>query len=397
MKIIINKELCNGCGNCYEICPNDAIDFDENDIAFITEKCNECLKCIDACTQKAIIIKQSSETLKGNLDEYRGVWVYVEHENMRIPNVVLELLGIGKKLASKLSVDLSAIVLGNNIKNITEILFNYGADKIYLIEDKLLQDYKTISYTNSLEFLINKYKPEIILFPATCLGRDLAPRLACRLETGLSADCTQLDINKDRNLVQIKPGYNANVYITILTTNHRPQIVTIRPKIFDIPQKVSGKKGVIIEESIDLKESSNWTELLDIIKEAKKTANLEESQVIIAGGKGLGKPENFKLIEEFASCLNAGIGASRVVVDDGWIPHYHQIGQTGKTVKPKIYIACGISGAIQHIIGMRSSDFIIAINKDPDAPIFKVADIGIVADLFEILPVIIRKLKKVTS
>jgi len=385
------KEKCTGCGLCYESCPNDAIDFDENDLPFFNDKCTLCGICIDQCPQGALVLEKEAKSITIDLSDYKGVWIFVEQNEKNIPKVVFELLGAGKQLALQLNVELAAILIGDAIKDLSASLFQYGADKVYFIEDERLKDYRTIPYTDILEYLVNKYKPEIILFGATKQGRDLAPRLATRLKTGLTADCTGLDI-EEGNLVQTRPAYGGNIIATIKTQRNRPQMASVRPKVFKIPELDPTKEGHLIEEKFVLQETDKWTKVIEIIREAKKTANLEDAQIIVSGGRGLGKPENFKLIEEFANSLNACVGASRVVVDAGWIPHYHQVGQTGKTVQPKVYIACGISGAIQHLIGMKSSDFIIAINKDPEAPIFKVADIGIVGDLFKIIPEIIKKL-----
>jgi electron transfer flavoprotein alpha subunit/NAD-dependent dihydropyrimidine dehydrogenase PreA subunit len=391
MSIKIIKDKCTGCGLCYESCPNDAIEFDENDLPTITENCTLCGICIDECNQGALVLEKTEKVMKIDLTDYRGVWIFVEHHEKTILKVVFELLGVGRGLASKLNVELAAVLLGDGLKDLTSPLIQHGADKIYLLEDEQLKEYRTIPYTDALEYLVKKYKPEIMLFGATKQGRDLAPRLATRLKTGLTADCTGLEI-EEKNLVQTRPAYGGNIIATIKTLTARPQLASVRPKVFQMLEPDPARKGQVIQEKFELHETDKWTRVLDIVREAKKTANLEEAQIIVSGGRGLGKPENFELIEQFATCLNACVGASRAVVDAGWIPHYHQVGQTGKTVKPKLYIACGISGAIQHLIGMKSSDLIIAINKDPEAPIFKVADIGIVGDLFEIIPEIIKKL-----
>ncbi|MDD1777070.1 MAG: electron transfer flavoprotein subunit alpha [Candidatus Helarchaeota archaeon] len=393
MSIKLTKDQCTGCGLCYESCPNDAIEFDENDLPSINENCTLCGICIDECAQGALKLEKKEKLVKTNVTDYRGVWIFVEHHEKTISKVVFELLGVGRNLASKLNAELAAVLLGAGIKDLTSLLFQHGADKVYLLEDEQLKDYRTIPFTDALEYLANKYKPEIMLFGATKQGRDLAPRLATRLKTGLTADCTGLDI-EEKNLVQTRPAYGGNIIATIKTLNARPQLASVRPKVFKMLESDSARKGQVIQENFAFHETDKWTKVLEIVREAKKTANLEDAQIIVSGGRGLGKPENFKLIEQFANCLNACVGASRAVVDAGWIPHYHQVGQTGKTVQPKVYIACGISGAIQHLIGMKSSDFIIAINKDPEAPIFKVADIGIVGDLFEIVPEIMKRLSE---
>jgi len=391
MSLKVIKEKCTGCGLCYESCPNDAIDFDENDLPLFNDKCTLCKICIDECPQGALILETEVKSTAIDLSDYKGVWIFVEQNMKIIPKVVLELLSAGKDLALQLNIELAAVLIGYEIRDLASTLFQYGAEKVYFIEDQHLKDYRTIPYTDVLEYLVNKYKPEIFLFGATKQGRDLAPRLATRLKTGLTADCTGLDI-EEKNLVQTRPAYGGNIIATIKTQRNRPQMATVRPKVFKMPELDPTKEGQLIEEKCDLQETDKWTKIIDIVREAKKTANLEDAQIIVSGGRGLGKPENFKLIEELADSLNACVGASRVVVDAGWIPHYHQVGQTGKTVQPKVYIACGISGQIQHLVGMKSSDFIIAVNKDPEAPIFKVADIGIVGDLFEIIPEIIKKL-----
>ncbi|MHA1310115.1 MAG: electron transfer flavoprotein subunit alpha/FixB family protein [Candidatus Helarchaeota archaeon] len=327
-----------------------------------------------------------------NLEDYKGIWIFVEYTEDKISELTFELLGIGRRLADKLKVELSSVILGHNIKCDLNLLFHYGSDKIYKLDNKHLEVYRTIPFTDALEYLVNKYRPEVLILPATSIGKDLAPRLACRLETGLSADCTELDIGPDGNLIQKKPSYSENDYITILTPNHRPQMITIRSKIFTPQTPDPNRTGKIIEEHLELNESENWTKILEIIEEDQEDANIQEAEIIVSVGRGIKKPENLGLIKKLSSCINASIGASRSIVDLGWISHYHQVGLTGKTVKPKIYIACGISGAIHHIIGMKSSDFIIAINKDPEAPIFQIADIGIVGDLFEIIPILIDKL-----
>ncbi|QBD87845.1 electron transfer flavoprotein subunit alpha/FixB family protein [Clostridium tetani] len=325
--------------------------------------------------------------------DYKDVWVFIEQREGRIANVSLELLGEGRKIADKLGVKLKGILLGNKIDSLARDIIKYGADHVMYIEDKFLEIYSTEAYTRVITELVNKRKPEIILLGATTIGRDLAPRLAVRLKTGLTADCTSLDIEEDTgNLLMTRPAFGGNLMATIVCEEHRPQMSTVRPGVMEkavLKENVVGKV-----EKIDFKlgkEDKNAL-VIDIIKKKKKEIALEEANIIVSGGRGLGDKEGFKLLKDLADKLQGEVGASRGAVDAEWIDSQHQVGQTGKSVRPKLYIACGISGAVQHLAGMKEAECIVAINKDKDAPIFQIAHYGIVGDLYEVIPSMIKTL-----
>ncbi|MCK4618272.1 electron transfer flavoprotein subunit alpha/FixB family protein, partial [Candidatus Aerophobetes bacterium] len=302
--------------------------------------------------------------------------------------VTYELLGMGRTLANDLGEELSGVLLGSHMRGKAEELLNYDLEKIYLIEDPLLESYRTHLYTQVIVDLVNHKKPEIILMGATSLGRDLAPRVATRLQTGLTADCTGLEIDKkERNLIQTRPALGGNIMARIISPYHRPQMATVRPKVMKRARPGHSKKAEIIEIEPKVSQDNEAVKIISLIREEKEAVDLQGAEIIVSGGRGLGKPENFSFIRKLADLLGGAVGASRAVVDAGWIQPYHQVGQTGKTVQPKLYIACGISGAIQHQVGMRTSEVIVAINKDPEAPIFNIATYGIVEDLHKFLPV----------
>lgn len=394
MSIEVIKDKCKGCTLCLKVCGYDAIKMVDKIAVIDLDKCVLCGACVDACKFEAIIITKKEKD-KSILKEYSGVWVYAEKIDGCINSVVYELLGKGRFLADKLGVSLSAVLIGNNINNLSDSLIHYGADKVYMVEDVKLENYQDELYAEVLYRLSLKHKPEIILAGATTIGRALAPRTAIKLKTGLTADCTELDIDmEEKNLLQTRPAFGGNIMATILCPNHRPQMATVRPKVMKKLEKDETGKGEIIKEKIDLSDIKSNTEIIEVVKEIIETVNITEADIIVSGGRGVGCAENFTLLEELAKELNGAVGASRAAVDSGWLAYSHQVGQTGKTVQPKIYIACGISGAVQHLVGMKSSDLIIAINKDPDAPIFKFATYGIVGDLFKVIPAIIREIKK---
>jgi len=330
------------------------------------------------------------------LNSYKGFWVFAEQRNGVLMNVALELLGAGRELADTLGVPLSAVLLGSETDEMTKQLIHFGADKVYVVDHPLLKQYQTNAYTKALVSVIEKYKPEILLFGATVLGRDLAPRVATRLQIGLSADCVQLAIDEEKHLLeQTKPAFGGNVMATIVIPNHRPQMATIRPNVMKRLEPQTSRTGEIIKvDDVSLQADDLCTKIIDIVQETESAVNIQEAKIIVAGGFGLGKPENFGLLKELADLLGGAVGASRAAVDADWIPSYHLVGQTGKTVQPKLYIACGISGCIQHIVGMQSSETIIAINKDPKAPIFNIATYGIVGDVTEIVPALTKTFRE---
>lgn len=329
-----------------------------------------------------------------DLSQYKNVWVFAEQRQGSITPVVKELLGEGRKLAGEIGTSLCAILLGKNVENLSSELIRYGADKVYIADHPLLKNYTTDAYTKVITDAIVEYKPEIVLYGATHIGRDLAPRIAARVNTGLTADCTKLEIDpKDKKVMQTRPAFGGNLMATIICPDHRPQMSTVRPGVMQKAEPDDSRRGEVIPIHVKLSEENVRTKVLEIVKSVKEIVSLTDADVIVSGGRGLGNPEGFQVVEKLAAAMGGVVGASRAAVDAGWIDHSHQVGQTGTTVKPKIYVACGISGAIQHLAGMQSSDTIIAINKNPRAPIFEVADYGMVGDLYEIVPMLTEAFK----
>ena len=330
-----------------------------------------------------------------NKDEWKNLWVYIETEENIAKPVGYELLAPARELANKMEQKLVAVVIGGNVENIANEAIAYGADEVLLVEGDEYYNYSTDAYGYALETLVHKYKPSTILLGATHNGRDLGPRVACNLNTGLSADCTIMDYDKENsNVIWTRPTYGGDLMAAILCSGHRPQMGTVRQGIFKKAKKNRDRTGVIIREDIHIAKEDIRLKLIERVKEVAERVELEEAEIIVAAGRGIGSPEGYKIIEDFAKELNGVPAASRAIVDAGWVPYAYQVGQTGKIVSPKLYIACGISGAMQHTMGMSGSDCIVAINKDPDAPIFDVADYGIVGDLFEVIPELIEALKE---
>jgi electron transfer flavoprotein alpha subunit len=364
-------------------------------IAKIKDNCNSCNACIESCPVEAIqeIEKEEAETL--DFSDYKDVWVFAEQRGGQLTRVAYQLLGGGRALADELGQQLGAMLLGQDAKELSKELIAHGADKVYLADDPRLKNFQTDAYASVITTMIKEYKPNIVIYGATHIGRDLAPRIAQRLDLGLTADCTELTIDpEEKILLQTRPAFGGNIMATIITPRTRPQMATVRPGIMKELDVDSKRKGEIIDVTVTLKDDEIKTKILEIIKEAKKRVNLEEASIIVSGGRGVGGKEGFTIISELADILGGEVGGSRVAVEKGWIDQDHQVGQTGKTVRPSLYIACGISGSIQHRAGMQNSDLIVAINKDPDATIFKIAHYGIVGDLHEIVPLLIEEFKK---
>ncbi|HBR22352.1 MAG TPA: electron transfer flavoprotein subunit alpha [Nitrospiraceae bacterium] len=394
MPIIVDRDKCTGCETCISVCPFDAIKIRDDGKAFINEYCQACMACLSACPEGAIIeIKEEGAPISYQPSDYKGVWVFAEQREGSIAHVSLELLGAGRKLADELKTELSAVLFGATEKDANELI-KWEADKVYHSGNAIFEKFNDEPYSRLLVNLIKEHKPSIVLAGATPIGRSFIPRVAARLRTGLTADCTSLAIDKDTgNLLQVRPAFGGNIMATILCPNHRPQIATVRPRVMKRGEYNPEKRGEIVP--VNTGNLTSRTRVIETIKEASGCkVNLQEADIIVAGGRGLGDVKGFNLLFELAEVLGGTVGASRAAVDEGWIQYSHQVGQTGKTVCPKIYIACGISGAVQHLVGMQSSDIIIAINKNPEAPIFNVATYGIVGDLYEALPLLIKKLKE---
>ena len=388
-------EKCVGCGACESVCPFGAISMDGGK-AVIGAACTQCGACVDTCPVGAIEREVEEKVVAMDKTQYKGVWVYFEQADGKAKGVGYELLGEARKLADSLQQEMAAVVIGDKVEGLAKEAFASGADKVYLVEGAEYAHYNTDAYTIAFCDLIKTYKPTAVLVGATNDGRDLGPRIAARIGTGLCADCTDLGIDEATGLVAwTRPAFGGNIMATILCPEHRPQMGTVRPKVFKRPEPDASRTGEIVRVNSKVKPEDLRTKLLEVINMCTSGVKIEEADIICSGGRGMGCQENFKLLEELAAVLGGAVGASRAVVDAGWRPALQQVGQTGKTVAPKIYFACGISGAIQHLAGMSSSDVIVAINKDADAPIFKVADYGIVGNALEIIPLLTEEFKKI--
>jgi electron transfer flavoprotein alpha subunit len=387
----IIKENCTGCELCLSSCPFGAMKITDNLVEIDFDSCNLCGACIDACPLDALVLHKA-ETQELNKDEYKNVWVFAEQRENELSGVAFELLGKGRELAEKRNSKVVAILMGYNIKGLAEQLIHCGADEVIVIYDKALENFTDTIYTDAFVKIITKYKPEIILAGATHIGRSFLARVAVKTHTGLTADCTGLDIDAENgNLLQTRPAFGGNIMATILTPNHRPQMATVRHKVMIPFPKDTTRTGDVIVENVDLSDKVYKTVFQNTVKDTSNKVNLTDANIVVSGGRGMKEPKNFGMLHDLAKAVGGAVGASRAAVDSEWIPYPHQVGQTGKTIKPKIYIAFGISGAIQHLAGMQSSDYIIAVNKDKDAPIFNVADLGVVADLFEVVPLLVKK------
>jgi len=417
---------CIACGAlCQSDCPKDAVEMNDKGEPIISlDKCNGCRKCIKVCPVDAIEIYYTPEEQKilaeiaaraevaapaaeevsaeeaavlAKIREYKGVWVFVEQTEGKPAGVSWELLSVGADLARTRGVELCTVVIGDKVENLRQESFAYGAAKVYLIDDPVFHYYRTEPYYKAICYLVDKYKPEIVLMGATGLGRDLAGAVATKLKTGLTADCTGLAIDDRGFLLQTRPAFGGNIMATILTERNRPQMATVRPHVMPMPEKDTSRKGESIRESMPVKEEDFVAKVLEIIEGSKQSVDVAAADVIVSGGRGMCAQENFHILQELADELSGMVGCSRAAVEAGWMPVERQVGQTGKTVRPKIYFACGISGAIQHLVGMQTSDVIIAINTDRQAPIFEVATYGVVGDVFQVVPAITNRIRELRA
>jgi electron transfer flavoprotein alpha subunit/NAD-dependent dihydropyrimidine dehydrogenase PreA subunit len=383
-------DACTGCGVCVDVCPFGAIDM-VNGKAVINEACRACGQCVEACPIGAIVMSEAEVV---DLSDYRGVMVYAEQRGGRVHPVSYELLGKAQELAAQLSEPVYAVIVGSDVGAGAEELVKRGADKVFLYDDPALAEFRDDPYTDLLARCCRNEKPSIFLIGATSLGRSLGPRVAAKLHTGLTADCTYLDIDPETGLLrQTRPAYGGNIMATIITPNGRPQMATVRYKMFPEATKTDNPEGIVVEKPVDMSNVRDRIKVLGF-EEAKDQVSISEADLIVSGGLGMGDPKGFELIGKLAETLGAAVGASRPTVDEGWIDYRHQVGLSGRTVRPQVYMACGISGAVQHQAGMKTSDVIIAVNKDPEAPIFKISSLGVVGDLYEVVPRLIEKIKE---
>lgn len=394
--IEIDEERCTGCEKCVTVCPVDAL-YMEDSVAKLEEGlCISCGACVAACPVDAI--EPLLKAQKAEFSDYSGVWIFAEQHAGELRPTGPQLLGKGRELADELGEELCAVVLGSEVEKMAEQLIRYGAEKVYVVDAPVFENYTTGAYTTALTTLISKHKPSVFIYGATHLGRDLAPSVAGHLGLGLTADCTGLSITQvegQKVLQQTRPAFGGNVMADIICPNTRPQMATVRPHVMHPLERDETRKGEIIKEEIKVDPSAIKTEVLEVLEpEETGEISVEEADIVISGGRGVGAEENFEILRDLAKVLGGTVGCSRPIVEEDIMPKSRQVGQSGKTISPKLYIVSGVSGAIQHLVGIKSSDKIIAINKDPNAPIFDVADFGIVGDLHKIIPLLTEELKK---
>jgi len=400
MTVEFIEENCIGCKMCLKACPYNAIDMVEvagkdKPVARKNENCIECNACVSSCKFDAI----SSDDVKKAVDlsAYKGVWVFAEQRDGELNKVSLQLLGCARGLAEDLGHEVCAVLLGHEMEEAARTLVAHGADRVFVFDHESLAHFRTLSYSHLISNLIKAEKPNIVLYGATHIGRDLAPRIAQRLDVGLTADCTELTINEEdgeKYLHQTRPAFGGNVMATIVCYRTRPQMSTVRPGIMKELEPDSDRTGEIVNVEADFTGLEELVKVIRVVKAAHHTASIEDAPIIVSGGRGIGGKEKFKVLQDLADVIGAEVAGSRVAVDSGWIDKERQVGQTGKSVRPELYIACGISGSIQHRAGMQNSKIIVAIDRDEDAPIFKVAHYGIVGDLHEIVPMLTESFRK---
>jgi len=393
MAIVIDHDLCNGCRKCVKICPYEGVEVKDGK-AYLNNRCTACGACIDACKVEAISSDIKEREIP-DFSNFKGVWVFAEQRDGTISRVTFELLGLGQSLAKQLNQELSAVLLGYKVDRVAGELKEFGARNIYLAQHKLLAYYQTNPYAKVVSEIVLEHKPNIFLIGATAIGRDLAPRVSMRLNLGLTADCTELTIDPDDgSLLQTRPAFGGNVMATIQTPYSRPQMATVRPGVMEARRRDGAPACTLISKKVSLLDADSLTKVLEVVKEKKRGVSLCDAKVIVAGGRGVGSPQGMECLFSLAEVLGGEVAGTRVVVEDGWLPVERQVGQTGQTVRPELYIACGISGAIQHRAGMLGSRYVIAINKDERAPILEVADWGIVGDLHEVVPALSKAMRE---
>ncbi|MGB7568142.1 MAG: electron transfer flavoprotein subunit alpha [Chitinivibrionales bacterium] len=395
MGIKIDLEKCVGCSLCVKACAQNAITLTDKKAVIDMEKCNLCAACVEACKRyQAITITKENTGRASDIHEFKNIAVFIEQRGGEIAGVSFEMLGEGRKLADSLGERLLAVLLGHGMRKQADSLVKYGADKVVYMDGENCAQFQDDIYGELVADFIRKEKPSIFLAGATAIGRSFVPKVAAKVYGGLTADCTRLEIDiEKRLLLGTRPAFGGNLMATIVCPHHRPQMATVRHKVMKPAMYDESRAGEVIVRKVDQGTVVSRTKIINVVKEAESTVNIAEADIIVSGGRGMQKPENFSMLRDLAKVLGGAVGSSRAVVDAGWVPYSHQVGQTGKTVCPKLYIACGISGAVQHLAGMQSADFIIAINKDPDAEIFNVANLGIVGDVMEIVPALTKAFK----
>lgn len=388
----VKQDKCTLCGQCVEACPFDGIKMEGDSVRF-TDSCRLCHICVKACPEGAIWLEKSGAVSGVDKTRYKGVLIFAEQRQGTIQPVVYELIGKGRELANKLGEKVAVVLAGHKIEAEAKELLHYGVDNVYLYDHPELEHFRVEPYTAVMVDVVERIKPNIILVGATPVGRSLAPRVATRLRTGLTADCTLLSVRENGDLVQTRPAFGGDVMAQIITPRHRPQMATVRYKVMPAAARRPETSGQIIECNIAADKLQSRIRVLEF-RPHTITSSITDADIIVAGGRGIGKPDGLKLLQRLADLLGGTLGVSRPLVEKGWAPYSRQVGMSGRTVRPKLYIACGISGAIQHVAGMRGSDVIFAVNSDPEAPIFDVAHFGIVGDMYEVIPALIERLEK---
>jgi electron transfer flavoprotein alpha subunit len=393
--LIIDSDKCTACGICETSCAFGAITVLDN-CAVVNESCTLCGACVENCPVEALHIESTGKRIQSDIDAYSGIMVFAEYRHGNVAPVSYELLGIGRKLADKRGVKLSVILPGGKVAPFADSMIAAGADTVLLAEDPILEQFREDVYAAILEQVIRDQKPEVVLAGATAIGRSVIPYVAHAIDAGLTADCTKLEIREeDGMLLQTRPAFGGNVMATIECPHTRPQMATVRPKVMAPSEPDPSRQGEIIRVSLSERVVQSKIEVLDSVINNDEQTNIQEVEALVAGGRGLESEKGFSLIRELANELGGAVAASRAAVDSGWIPYPHQVGQTGKTVSPKLYIACGISGAVQHAVGMQSAEIVVAINRDGKAPIFDIATYGVVGDLYEVIPRLIKRLQEI--